>query len=187
MAGTLSRFLSRAQHAAGRSAIALALAGACSLSAASAGCAHESFDGRVYHSGRETFGVGPVPATWERMELDGAMLAYRDTASGGSIAVHAQCGRDADDVPLVALTNHLLIGFTERDVKHEETLPFDGREARHTVLHAKLDGVPVTLDAWVLKKDGCVYDVVYVVSPAHYDAGADAFSAFARGFHTAAE
>jgi hypothetical protein len=146
-----------------------------------------SFDGRVYHAGRESFRVGPVPSSWERVDLDGATLAYRDRSSGGSVAVHAQCGRDADDVPLSALTNHLLIGFTERDVKQEQTLPFDGREARHTVVYAKLDGVPMALDAWVLKKDGCVYDLVFVASPDRYELGAQGFDAFARGFSTAAE
>jgi hypothetical protein len=164
-----------------------ALAALASLGALVAGCGHEAFDGRVYHAGRASFRVGPVPASWDRIEVEGAMLAYHDRASGGSIEVHAQCGRDADDVPLVALTNHLLIGFTERDVKLEETVPFDGREARHTVVHAKLDGVPLALDAWVLKKDGCVYDVVFVVPPAQHAANADAFAKFARGFSTSVE
>lgn len=169
--------------------LACSLAAALALAAfgALAGCGREAFDGRVYHAGRESFRVGPVPSAWERVSLEGAMLAFRDPDSGGSIAVHAQCGRDADDVPLAALTNHLLIGFTERDVKLEQTVPLDGREARHTVVHAKLDGVPIALDAWVLKKDGCVYDLVYVVAPARHEAGAGAFDAFARGFSTAAE
>ncbi len=154
---------------------------------AAAGCGREAFDGRVYHAGRASFQVGPVPETWQRIEVEGAMLAFHDRASGGSIEVHAQCGRDADDVPLVALTNHLLIGFTEREVKLEQTVPFDGREARHTVVYAKLDGVPLALDAWVLKKDGCVYDLVFVVAPAQHAANADGFAKFANGFSTSAE
>ncbi len=164
------------------STLALAL-----LFASASACAHDHFDGRVFHAGRASFRVGPVPSSWERVELDDAMLAYRDRASGGSIEVHAQCGRDADDVPLAALTNHLLIGFTGRDVKLEQTVPFDGREARHTVVNAKLDGVLLVLDVWVLKKDGCVYDLVLVAPPAQYDAAADSFAAFAHGFSTAAE
>ena len=39
----------------------------------------------------------------------------------------------------------------------------DGREAMHTVMSAKLDGVPKMFDAYVLKKDGCVYDFVDIL------------------------
>jgi len=174
---------SAARRAFARSAITALTA----LTALTPACGREAFDGRVYHAGRASFRVGPVPSSWERIDVEGAMLAYHDRASGGSIEVHAQCGRDADDVPLSALTNHLLIGFTEREVKLEQTLPFDGREARHTVVYAKLDGVPLALDAFVLKKDGCVYDLVFVVPPAQHEANADTFAKFAAGFSTSAE
>jgi len=97
-----------------------------------------------------------------------------------------------DDTPLASLTAHLIMGTTERDFLDEKTVPFDGREARHTVLRAKLDGVPRIYDIYVAKKDGCVYDFVYIAPPqggAGADAGADAqgtgaFEGFVGGFHT---
>mgnify|MGYP003352761573 CR=1 FL=1 len=38
-----------------------------------------------------------------------------------------------------------------------------------------LDGVPVEMETTVLKKDGCVYDVVYDAPPTHFDVGLPAF------------
>jgi len=152
---------------------------------ASAGCGSaESFDGRVFHGGRSSFKTGPIPASWERLKLDGPLLAFHDKETDGSIDVYAQCGKDADDVPLVALTKHLLIGFTERDFKEEKLLPLDGREALHTRLDAKLDGVKMSLDIYVLKKDGCVYDLVYVAYPERFPQGLQGFESFVAGFGT---
>jgi len=157
--------------------IALAI-GACSSNKA-------SFDGKVVHAGRTSFRTGPVGASWERtLDIEGPLIAFHDKTTGGTIDVYGRCGKDGDDVPLVALTKHLLIGFTEREITEEKTVPMDGREALHSVVTAKLDGVPVTLSIYVMKKDGCVYDLVYVAKPSRFAEGVEAFEAFVSGFGT---
>jgi hypothetical protein len=40
------------------------------------------------------------------------------------------------------------------------------------------------LELFVLKKDGCVYDLGYVALPARFDQGRAAFGTFAHGFAT---
>ena len=160
---------------------ALATAMACASCGGS-----EAFDGRVFHGGRESFKTGPIPSTWERLKIEGPLVAFHDKETDGSIDVYAQCGKDADDVPLVALTMHLLIGFTERDVKEQKLMPLDGREALHTRLDAKLDGVEMSLDLYVMKKDGCVYDLVYVAYPDRFPRGISGFTSFVAGFGTVA-
>jgi hypothetical protein len=147
-------------------------------------CGQSAWDGRVYHAGRASFRTGPVASNWQRAEVDGTMLAFHDGDTGGAVNVYGRCGQDGDDVPLAALTNHLLIGFTERDFKSQKVVPMDGREALHTIVTAKLDGVPMSLSIYVLKKDGCVYDLVWVASPERFDAGVERFEAFASGFGT---
>ena len=64
------------------------------------GCSHDPWDGHVYHAGRMSFRAGTIPQTWNRLRIDGPLLAFHDTASDGSIEVYARCGIDADDVPL---------------------------------------------------------------------------------------
>jgi len=150
-----------------------------------AGCGTaDAYDGRVYHAGRGSFKTGPIPADWKRESVPNTMLAFRDR-DGGMVNVYSRCGQDGDDVPLGALTNHLLIGFTEREVKSQTVGPLDGREAMHTIVHAKLDGVPMALSIYVMKKDGCVYDLVWVAPPDRFDAGLEGFDAFVAGFGSA--
>jgi hypothetical protein len=54
----------------------------------------------------------------------------------------------------------------------------------HTVMSAKLDGVPLSFDAVVLKKDGCVYDFVDISAPTKFAANRATFATFVGGFHT---
>jgi hypothetical protein len=147
------------------------------------GSASATFEGGVFHGQNATFHVGDVPSEWHRVNMDDSALAFRD-AHGSSILVSGRCDLKVDDVPLIALTNQLVMGTTERDLVKEETLPFDKREARHTVMKAKLDGVPLVWDVYVMKKNGCVYDMVYVAPPDRFDEGSSAFERFAASFRS---
>ena len=88
------------------------------------------------------FRVGAVPDGWREIRADGALLAFRDAPAQATILVNGRCGLDGDDVPLTALTHHLFLHFTDRDVQRQERLKLDGREALATELVAELDGVP---------------------------------------------
>jgi len=152
--------------------------------AACSGRVPRSFDGSVYRNGPVAFQVAPMPSSWRPVEVTDASLAYRDEPHAASILVNARCTRPDEGTPLVALTNHLLIGSTVREVVSQEVVPFDGREALHTKLRAKWDGVLIAFDIFVMKKDGCIYDFVYTGDPSAFDAGTREFESFVRGFRT---
>jgi hypothetical protein len=143
-----------------------------------------TFDGGVYTNGPIAFRLPEPPAGWRRINVDDASLAFRDDPHGASILLNARCLSADDRTPLVALTNHLLIGATEREYLSQAAEPFDGREALHTRVKAKWDGVPMLIDVYVLSKDGCVYDFVYLAPPAEGESGQAAFESFVRGFRT---
>jgi hypothetical protein len=150
----------------------------------SVGCASSGFDGRVYHDGALRFQVGQVPSTWRAIDVEGARLAFRDDAANATVALNARCGVDGDDVPIASLTQHLFLEFTERTPISEQTVTLDGREALRTEITAALDGVRKRYLVYVLKKDGCVYDFMYIAAA---DSGSDArpeFDHFVQGFST---
>ena len=152
--------------------------------ASCAGGPRRSFDGAIYCDGAIAFQVPHAPEEWRPVHVTEGSLAYRDDAHGASILVNARCHRPDEGTPLLALTNHLLMGATARDVGTQETVPFDGREALHTKLRARWDGVALSFDIYVMKKDGCSYDFVYMGDEDGYEAGTRAFETFVRGFHT---
>jgi len=144
-------------------------------------CGGSSFDGQVYRNGDVQFRVGPVPPSWHPIEATGALLAFRDDEDAATVAVTGRCGLDGDDVPLEALTHHLFLQFTGRELVSQNRIDLDGRAALRTEMLAELDGVKKHYLVYVLKKDGCVYDFLYV-SPG--TDGQNEFERFVRGFGT---
>ena len=144
-------------------------------------CASSGFDGRVYRSDDLSFHVGPVPGSWRSVSVDGTRLAFRDDAASATIQVSGRCGVDGDDVPLEALTHHLFLNFTKRNLLKQERVELDGRAALRTELGAELDGVPLQYLVYVLMKDGCVYDFIHVSPGAR---GRGEFERFLQGFGT---
>ena len=148
-----------------------------------------SFHSGVYRDSEATYDVGPLGPGWSRLTLDDENdLAFFRESLDAVVQVNASCDPSLD-IPLEALTNHLLIGFTERsDVEPQDRVPLDAREALRTHMLAKLDGVPRELLFYVLKKNDCVFDFVLVAPPgAPFEAAQPAFEALVAGFHVTAE
>lgn len=126
------------------------------------GSGRGSFDGAIFRDGPISFRVNPVPNEWRAISVSHATLAFRDEKHLATIVLNARCGRLDEDTPLKSLQAHLLIGTSEREIVSETIMSMDAREALHSNVHAKLDGVPRAFDIYILKKDGCVYDFVRV-------------------------
>lgn len=159
---------------------------ALSLISVLAACAGSSWDGRTFKGDSVQYHPGKVPSGWRRIETDDAQLAFRDSARDLLISVNGRCGKDDDDVPLEALTRHLFIYFTERQIMDQNRVMLDHREALRTELSAKLDGVARHFVVYVLKKNGCVYDFVLIAAPTVEAASIKEFDQFVAGFSTSA-
>ncbi len=147
-------------------------------------CAHRPWDGRTYANDGVRFQTGPLPPGWRSIEPANALLAFRDPARDLVVSVNGRCGKESDDVPLTALTQHLFMFFTERQIHRQSTVSLDGREALRTELSAKLDGVPRRFVVYVLKKNGCVYDFVLIATPSVTPGSIQEFDHFVSGFST---
>jgi hypothetical protein len=150
---------------------------------AAAGCS-AGLVGDTYHGDGFAFRIGALSESWQRVDISHAALAYRDERDGASIVVNARCKVDGEDVPLESLTMHLFLRFTEREILEQKVVPFDRREAMRTVVTAKLDGVPMKFETWVLKKDGCVYDLAFLAPAPRFGRGAEEFERFVLSFAT---
>jgi len=154
------------------------------LACVSTACAASTFDGHVYQNGPLRFRVGQIPSAWRAIDVEDALLAFRDDPMNATVAVNGRCGVDGDDVPLASLTQHLFLQFTDRQIVGQKPLHLAGREALRTEINAALDGVKKHYVVYVLKKDGCVYDFMYIAAEDTDGAGVAAFDGFVQGFST---
>jgi hypothetical protein len=143
-----------------------------------------SWNGQVYHGDTMNFRTGAIPPGWRKVDDQDTLLAFRDAGRDLVISVNGRCGKDGDDVPLRALTEHLFLYFTERQIEDQRRLELDGREALRTELSAKLDGVARRFVVYVLKKNGCVYDFILIAPPTLDPAAKGEFDRFVSGFAT---
>ncbi|MBK7861460.1 MAG: hypothetical protein IPJ65_23165 [Archangiaceae bacterium] len=104
-------------------------------------------------------------STWRPLAFEGNDVAWLGP-NGSVLAMNATC-KDFGDPSLEVLTTHMLLGFTDRELKERKTFVLDGRDALESTYTAKLDGVPIDITVAVLKKDGCVHDFTYVAPLGH--------------------
>jgi hypothetical protein len=165
-------------------ALACLAAGAAALS----GCVHSlpkgHFDALADRvcAGQVCYRMGALPAEWRVVHQQSAAIGFYSAELGAVIEANASCRDDAEATPLEALTRLLLIGYTDRNVRSQEKVPLDQREALRTQLDAKLDGVPMSLDLLVMKRNGCIFDLSYAAPPDRFDRGSNDFQRFVSGF-----
>lgn len=156
------------------------------VSLSAIGCATTgTLEDGVYRGPYTAYRIGKAPPTWTPVTVnDQNDLAWHSAEKGGVMHVDSDCD-PAFDIPLTALRNHLLIGFTQREIVEEEVVPMDGREALRTHVRAKLDGVPREILLQILKKDGCVYDFGLITPPGpSFEAARVDFEQLLAGFTT---
>jgi len=143
-----------------------------------------SFAAGVYRDAEATYRVGRLGPGFERLDMDQNDLAWHAPSLGAIVQVNATCD-PFQDVPLTSLTNHLLIGFTDRDRRSEDRVRLDGREALRSYYVASLDGVPRELLLLVMKKDECTYDFALIAPPgSSFERARPDFERFVAGFTT---
>jgi hypothetical protein len=158
---------------------------ACALCISCISCSPKTVwhaDARTLCHGRVCYEVGPLGSGWRTVHKEAAQIGFFNDATGAVIQSNATCRDDAEAAPLDALTRQLLIGYTERHILESHTVPLAGREALRTRVAAKLDGVPIMLELYVLKRNGCVFDLSYVAPPDSYARSERDFARFVSGF-----
>lgn len=141
-----------------------------------------TFSGGVYEDAEVRFEVSPPSSDWTAIDVrDSNDLAWHHAGLDAILQANGSCNPRLD-IPLSALTNHLLIGFTDRERVDEEILSLAGREALRTHVRARLDGVVRELTFVVVKKNECVYDFAVVAPPGQFPEAVRAFDSLLAGF-----
>lgn len=143
-----------------------------------------SFRAGVFRKSDVTYRVQPPGSSWQMAKFAGNDLAWTDPR-GRVIAVNSEC-EGTGDPSLKVLTDHLLLGFDEREIVEREEFHLDGRGALRTHAATSLDGVPVEVELTVLKKDGCVYDLIYTTPEGAFAEKVDEYRSLVRSFHAIA-
>jgi hypothetical protein len=118
---------------------------------------------------------------WRPMADEPSVLTLTHTQLAAGITISVTCHQERD-APLDILTRHLFFGFKDVEVLQQASQALNGVPALETVARARLDGREVQLHSYVVRHDGCVYDMVYFAHPQDYPRGAPSFERMMAGF-----
>jgi hypothetical protein len=149
-----------------------------------AACTTPSVSDGKFTDSHVEYALGQPGQGWDSIHLETANGAWHNDSLNASLLVNSHCSGVADS-PLEGLTSDLMMGMTERNIESQKVIPWSKREAMETVATAKLDGVVRKLAMFVMKKDGCVYDIVLDADPAHFEAAQAAYAKVRDGFDVA--
>lgn len=131
----------------------------------------------TYHFGlpseawRPVRDVNEIQVAWVNARLDGV----------GLIELHAQCDEQGDS-SLIQYTDHLRLDWDAWTVVEQEQVGLVGRAALRTVVDASLDGIARRNEFWVVKKNGCLFDLRYSAGRADFESGRADFESVVQGF-----
>lgn len=133
-------------------------------------------------SGREaSYRFGQPGPEWRPLAHQEAQIAWYNPELSAVIALDSEC-EEHSDLSLEQFTQRLSIDFREWGVESQEQLQLLDRDALHTVVRASIDGVVETrLEIYVVKKNGCIFDLEYIAPPHQFAAGRPAFARVIAG------
>lgn len=123
-----------------------------------------------------------MPAGAWRASTDGRADLELARAGWAGILVHATCEGKPPGRPLPVLARHLTFGLETRKVLEQEQVTVGGHPGMRVFIEGRLDGMSVMVEAFVLKGNACVYDLLYAAPPAGFEAGRGEFREFVRSF-----
>ena len=131
-----------------------------------------------------TYRFGMPGDDWRPLREDigkGIQVAWLQPDTVAMIQIHAQCDEHGDS-GLAQYTDHLRIDWTDWKILEQESGRLAGREALRTLVDAELDGIARRNEVWVVKKNGCIFDLIYSAPPADFAAGRSDFHRVVDGF-----
>ena len=130
------------------------------------------------------FRVSVPGADWTVARAGGSDLELRHPATRAGILATAECGTAAARQELSVLARRLFVGLHARDTLANGATTLAGRPAVHAVLDARVTGEDerMRVEAYVMKDEQCVYDLVYVAPAAAFESRRSDFQRFIESF-----
>lgn len=144
-------------------------------------CAGGRIERGVFHSDKG-YRVNLPASGWQIVTTGQADLVLKHPEWRAGILLHATCEGAAPRRSLSVLARHLTFGLRDKEVLEQGEVTVTGLPALRSLLQGRLDGNAVQMEAYVLKGDVCVYDLVYVAPPTEFSKGTRDFRSFLSSF-----
>lgn len=107
-------------------------------------------------------------------------VAFQSKSTASIISLDSACrhSNESSERDLKTLSNLLFLGITDVTLREEKGIEVQKTPALETTLRGKLNSEPMSFKTVVLRRQSCVYDLVYMARPRFFDSQVDDFSHF---------
>lgn len=116
---------------------------------------------------------------YEKLNVKWADQAWKHKKTGAVISYLSSCDADPQ---LESLFQEAFSAFDQFEIKDQRELTFNKRRALEGSANGMIDGVPVTLEILVFKKDDCYYTLSHSVQPTDFVTSHEDFKSFKNNF-----
>lgn len=146
------------------------------------GCATWQVLDGTYLNEAKGFKLRLPSSIWTLEGGDEPELLFRHQTLPAGMMVNATCGGRAPSRELHVLGRHLLFGLKEKRVLKTDQTVLAEKEVLQTFVRGTFEGEELLVKSYVIKAEGCVYDLVYFADPEVYAEGEGEFEALVKGF-----
>ena len=117
--------------------------------------------------------------------LQGSGFIFHSTqgsAPGAGGTLGFQVSRFQREENLDNFTDLLLMGITEITEKNEKKTEISGLPALETTVKGRVNKEETQIRTVIVKKDDCIYDLMYVTRPKHFESQLENFNKFVASF-----
>jgi hypothetical protein len=107
-------------------------------------------------------------------------LAFQSKKTASIISLNSSCRpKQENEEDLHEVTRLLLLGISDTSLHEEKTFTLQGVPALETTVRGQLNGESMMLRTVVVRKAGCIYDLMYISRPEFFQSQEPAFAKFA--------
>lgn len=155
------------------------------LVTAVAGCAGRRLQDGVFRSEHGYRVAVPGPG-WIVVDDSAADLELRRADGRAGMLAAATCRSLTTRQRYADLERHLLLGLRERETLEDDEAALAGYRGVHQVVEGRMGNSRerVRIESYTVKDGRCVYDLLYVASPAVFESSRADFRRFVESFAT---
>lgn len=140
-------------------------------------------NGTVFMTGNHNYHIGVLPQGWVERNPGRNAVSFYNEDLGSEIVTAAFCDSSFEDAKLSSLMGQLMTGLRPNIIKRKQEIMIDGRGALRQESLRTVDGVTIAIDAVVLKKDYCNFDLYLIAPPNSLHEARPTFDNIIENFH----
>ncbi len=106
-------------------------------------------------------------------------IAYQSKRTSAIVSLNSTCREGRDEIAdLAPYLHELLLGITEVSERTDRSRRVSDADALEEIVAGKMAGEQTKIQALVLSKNGCIYDLMYISRPERFPAHEADFNRF---------